>query len=106
MLTRPAPTALPRQFAHATPTPGNPVPMDIDAARKARQTPDTCRHCGKIGHWAKDCDLRFDVRHLTDDELGAILEQRLAALDVASSEVEEESADQSAPVEDFVPHSE
>jgi hypothetical protein len=80
--------------------------MDIDAARKAQQTPNTCRRCGKIGHWAKDCDLRFDVRHLTDDELGAILEQRLAALDVAPSEAEEESADQSAPVEDFVPRSE
>ena len=100
--TRPAPTVPPRQFAHATPTPGNPVPMDIDAARKARQTPDTCRRCGKIGHWAKDCDLWFDIRHLTDDELGAILEQWLAALDVAPSETEEESA----PIEDFVPRSE
>ena len=105
-LARPTPTLPPRQFAHTTPTPGNPVPMDIDAARKARQTPDTCRRCGKIGHWAKDCDLRFDVRHLTDDELGAILEQRLAALDVASSETEEESAGRLAPTEDFVPCSE
>jgi hypothetical protein len=42
-LTRPAPTAPPRQFAHVAPTPGNPVPMDIDAARKAQQTPNTCR---------------------------------------------------------------
>jgi len=48
-------------FAHSNPSPGNPVPMDIDATWKAKATPDTCRRCGKTGHWAKDCDLCFDV---------------------------------------------
>jgi len=60
-ISRPVLAAPPPRFAHSNPSPGNPVPMDIDAARKAKTTPDTCRHCGKTGHWAKECDLRFNV---------------------------------------------
>jgi len=60
-ISRPVLAAPPLQFAHSNPSPGNPVPMDIDTAQKAKATPDTCRHCGKTGHWAKECDLRFDV---------------------------------------------
>jgi len=60
-ISRPVLAAPPPWFAHSNPSPGNPVPMDIDAARKAKATPDTCRHCRKTGHWAKECDLRFDV---------------------------------------------
>jgi len=40
----------PVRFAHTNPTPGNPVPMDIDAARKAKAINDNCRRCGKPGH--------------------------------------------------------
>ena len=58
--------------------------MDIDAARKA--TPDACRRCGKTGHWAKECDLRFDVRYMDTDELEKELENKFAAKDVASAE--------------------
>jgi len=60
-MSRPVPTAPAARFAHSNPSPGNPVPMDIDAARKTKATPDTCRHCGKTRHWAKECDLRFGV---------------------------------------------
>jgi len=60
-MSRPIPTAPAARFAHSNPSPGNPVPMDIDAARKTKAAPDTCRRCGKAGHWAKDCDLRFNV---------------------------------------------
>jgi hypothetical protein len=77
--------------------------MDIDAARKAKSTPDTCRRCGKTGHWAKDCELRFDVRHMTMDELETIMENRNAALDVAPSELTNE--EEPILVEDFVSHS-
>ena len=31
------------RFAHTNPTPGNPVPMDIDAACRGKPMPDTCR---------------------------------------------------------------
>jgi len=69
MASRPAQAAPAARFAHSNPSPGNPVPMDIDATQKAKATPDTCRHCGKTGHWAKDCDLCFNVQYMDADEL-------------------------------------
>ena len=95
-----APTS---RFAHAVPTPGNPVPMEIDAARKAKALRDNCRRCGDTGHWANDCPHRFDVRHMDMDELQTALENRLAAKDAVPAEptpeVEEECA---VALEDFV----
>jgi len=41
-ISRPVPTAPAVRFAHSNPSPGNPVLMDIDAARKTKATPDTC----------------------------------------------------------------
>jgi len=75
--------------------------MDIDTTRKAKATPDTCRHCGGTGHWAKDCDLRFDVRYMDADKLETELENKLAAKDVAPMETSEE-AEPPVSVEDFV----
>jgi hypothetical protein len=63
--------------------------MDIDAAHKSKTLPDTCHRCGATGHWAKDCHLRFDIRHMDTDELQMLLEDKLAAKDIA-------------PLEDFV----
>ena len=94
----------PVRFAHTNPTPGNPVPMDINAARKAKAINDNCCRCGKPGHWSKDCELWFDVHHMTADEMSALMENQLAALDVAHSEPEEEVV--TPPVEDFVSSSE
>ncbi len=91
---RPPPVAPSARFAHASPSPGNPVPMDIDATRKGRTLSDTCRRCGAAGHWAKDCDLRFDVRHMDTDELQTILEDKLAAKDVVPMEPLVEEADE------------
>ena len=72
--------------------------------QEAKATPDTCRRCGKTGHWAKECDLRFDVRYMDTDELERELENKFAAKDVASAEppVEEE---EELSVEDFVSRS-
>jgi len=78
--------------------------MDIDATRKAKATPNTCRHCGKTGHWAKDCDLRFDLQYMDADELETELENKLAAKDVAPMEALEE-AEPPVSVEDFVSRS-
>ena len=66
MPPRPAPLT---SFAHSAPTPGNPVPMDIDATCRAKAIADTCRRCGYTGHWARDCPRQFDVRCLGFDEL-------------------------------------
>ena len=97
------PAAPPARFAHSNPSPGNPVPMDIDAARKAKQISDNCRRCGKTGHWARDCDLRFDVRYMDADELESLLEDKLATKDVIPAKTPAE--DESISVEDFVSHS-
>jgi len=78
--------------------------MDIDTTRKTKATPDTCRRCGKTGHWVKDCDLRFDVRYMDADELETELENKLAAKNVAPVETLEE-AEPPISVEDFVSHS-
>jgi len=78
--------------------------MDIDAARKAKAINDNCRRCGKPGHWSKDCELRYNVHHITADEMSELIENQLAALDVARLEPKEEVV--AAPVEDFVSSSE
>jgi hypothetical protein len=71
----PRPAAL-TSFAHSAPTPGNPVPMDIDATRRAKAIADTCRRCGDTGHWARDCPRQFDIRYLGFDELRAIMDEK------------------------------
>ena len=104
MASRPAQATPAARFAHSNPSLGNPVPMDIDATQKAKATPNTCRHCGKTGHWAKDCDLRFDLQYMDADELETELENKLAAKDVAPMEALEE-AEPPVSVEDFVSRS-
>ena len=78
--------------------------MDIDVIQKAKATPDTCRRCRKTRHWAKDCDLRFDVRYMDADELEMELENKLAAKDVAPVETLDE-VEPPVSVEDFVSRS-
>jgi len=104
MASQPAQAAPAARFAHSNPSPGNPFPMDIDATRKAKATPNTCRCCRKTGHWAKDCNLRFDVRYMDTDELEMELENKLATKDVAPVETSEE-AEPPVSVEDFVSRS-
>jgi hypothetical protein len=70
--------------------------MEIDAARKAKTLPDNCRRCGAVGHWKKDCPLRFDVRHMDSDERQTCLEDWLAAKDAVPAEPTSEAN------EDFV----
>jgi len=103
-ISRPVLAAPPPQFAHSNLSLGNPVPMDIDAARKAKATPNTCRHCGKTGQWAKECDLCFDVQYMDTDELEKELENKFAAKDVASAETPIEGEEELS-VEDFVSRS-
>ena len=78
--------------------------MDIDVAWKTKAAPDTCRRCGKTGHWAKECDLRFDVRYMDTDELERELENKFATKDVASAEPPVEKEEELS-VENFVSRS-
>lgn len=86
----PALTPTPRPLTRFTPAysaPPLPTPVPTDpAARRQPTPPGACNRCGKPGHWAKDCPLRHDVRHLQTDELHKIIEDRMAAMDVAEAE--------------------
>jgi hypothetical protein len=68
-----------------------PVPMDIDATRKRRETPDVCRRCGKPGHWAKNCEHRFDIRYMLAEEKEEWLQN--LAIDADTREVKEDAED-------------
>jgi hypothetical protein len=67
--------------SHIHPTPGNPIPMDLDTTRGAATAP-LCFRCKKPGHFGRDCPTQFDVRSMTIDELQEALGLRLAELDV------------------------
>ena len=56
------------RFAHTLPTPGNPVPMDIDLTRRSGRPPPSCFRCGKLGHMAPDCPLPMDIRSMNREE--------------------------------------
>lgn len=90
--------------AHLTPSPGNPVPMDIDASRLRQQKTMACHRCGQTGHLRAECPKRFDIRFLTLEEKQELAEQAMAALDVAALTAESEAetpAEDSAAQEDF-----
>jgi hypothetical protein len=95
----------PPQFSHIHPALGNPVLMDIDAVRKPKSTLDTCRRYGKLGHWAKDCNLCFDVQYMDTNRLERMLENKLAAKDAVLVE-QPVQAEQPDSVEDFVSRNE
>jgi len=74
---------LPSCFTHSIPMPGNPVPMDIDAARKAKALSDVCRCCGKwdTGRRTANTALTFILwtmeRFRSSSRIGWLLETLL-----------------------------
>lgn len=107
-LRPPAPSVLrpPPTQVHVRPTPGHPVPMDIDTNRRRSPISLTCFRCGKTGHKVPDCPLQYDIRTLSTDELEAILEARLAKRDVVSAEDCPSIAEEETPPQDFLPDNE
>jgi hypothetical protein len=103
---RPTPSSLPprQSHAHAVPTPGNPVPMDLDVAKKRASAPLTCYRCGKLGHTRAECPSRIDVRALSAEEKEDLLEQLLAEKDAEKAELvlEEDDPRADAADEDFL----
>ena len=104
-LIHPVPLPPKAGHAHIVPTPGNPVPMDLDAAKK-RVMELLCYHCNLPGHFRKDCPTRFDVQMMSMDELQEVLENRMALLDTVPPDpprLPEVSPEVAEATEDF-PH--
>jgi hypothetical protein len=78
----PQPNRFSPQFAHTTSTPGNPIPMDVDTARRAaNKLQQKYYRCGKIGHFINDCPQPLDVRSMNQEEVDIWMEQLSAWMD-------------------------
>jgi len=63
------------------------VPMDVDAARKARSLPPRgCYRCGDANHVVRDCPHRMNVRQLTTEQWEELIEDLLALKDAVPIE--------------------
>jgi len=72
--------------------------MDVDAVQKVRSLPlRGCYRCGETNHLVKDYPYCLDVRKLTVEQRGELIEDLMALKDA----VEEEEVGPS-PKEDFV----
>jgi hypothetical protein len=105
-VTFPNRQGFPSRFAHTSPTPGNPVPMDIDTTRRAGKLPPTCFRCGKIGHMVNNCPQPMDIRTMGRDEADFLMghiSARMDEMNLATLEVPEDDEPQLSEVseEDF-----
>ena len=75
----PPPLVIPKPLPTA---PSMRVPMDVDAARKARSLPlRGCYQCGDANHVVWDCPHHMDVRQLTTEQREELIEDLLALKD-------------------------
>ena len=91
--------------AHVKPTPGHPVPMDIDASRRKAPTSPTCYRCGNVGHKVPDCPRQFDIRVWSTEDLEAELQARLARRDIVPPEDCPSIAEEEVVTSDFLQNS-
>jgi len=57
--------------------------MDIDATKRKNANPLVCYRCGEPGHLKPQCPKRFDIRHMTMDEMEEWMQQKVLDQDAA-----------------------
>jgi hypothetical protein len=106
------PTLPPQKMPQPSLPPG--IPMDIDAARRAKPQAKlfACRRCGAPDHFVRDCPQSFDIRAMDSEEIAQYLalqkdEEILAIVAQQSAESATPIADSAAPEssEGFAEHS-
>ena len=81
------------------PTPPGVVPMDIDAHR-ARMAKLTCHRCKEPGHFANNCPHQFDIRFMSQEEIGGFQALAQDTRELQERQQESEEASEEA-AEDF-----
>ena len=92
-----APSAPPTSRLLFAPRPNPPFGKEAEVKPEPR-APDVgsakgdgkCWRCGELGHFSNNCPHRFDVRHMSSDELEDALQESLAKRDVQEAEEKEE----------------
>jgi hypothetical protein len=52
--------------------------MDVDRTQTLKPLTQTCYRCGQTSHISRDCDLHYDVHHMTLDEEDHFIQQIMA----------------------------
>jgi len=60
--------------------------MEIDAAQCKNLTLMLCRHCRKLGHFARECLKGYDVQYIMLDERQDWIKHLLSEVDVTAAE--------------------
>ena len=83
------------------------IPMNMDAVKQQFGTPLTCRHCGKVRHFAQECPQAYDVCYMIVNDRKELLEHLLTVEDVPKpTKVDEQVEVEQERPENFVSSSE